>query len=99
MHALMTHDTTITGANKVQTSQYPCLCALIRKAGRILTKHYDQYLKPSGLKTTQYSMLANIAGNQGITVTELANLLLMDQSTITRNLRVLRKLDYILHAV
>jgi DNA-binding MarR family transcriptional regulator len=71
------------------------LCALIRKAGRIVTRNYDKYLKPSGLKITQLSMLANIARNPAITVSELAELLLMDQTTVSRNLRVLEKSGYI----
>jgi len=65
------------------------------KAGRILTRRYDRHLKPSGLKVTQYSMLANIARNPGITVSELAKLLFMDQTTVTRNLQVLEKSGYV----
>ena len=40
-------------------------------------------------------MLANIKRNPGITVSKLAELLVMDQSTVTRNLRVLEKTGYI----
>ena len=79
----------------MQISQYPCLCAGFRKVGRVLTRKYDQYLKPSGLKITQYSMLANIARNPGITVSMLAELLLMDQTTVSRNLQVLEKTGYV----
>ncbi len=78
-----------------QTSGYPCLCAVMRKAGRILTRRYDQSLRPSGLKLTQYSMLANIERNPDVSVSELAGLLVMDQTTVTRNLQVLEKLGYI----
>lgn len=88
-------DTPKTERQFVETPQYPCMCAVIRKTGRLLTKKYDQYLKPSGLKITQFSMLANIARNPGITVLKLAELLVMDQSTVTRNLRVLEKAGYI----
>ena len=77
------------------TSRYPCLCALIRKAGRIVTRNYDNWLKPSGLKVTQLGMLAKIAGNPSITVSELAESLVMDQTTVSRNLRVLEKSGYI----
>jgi len=71
------------------------LCALIRKAGRITTRNYDKILKPSGLKVTQYGMLANITRNPAITVSELAKLLFMEQTTVSRNIRVLEKLCYI----
>jgi DNA-binding MarR family transcriptional regulator len=68
---------------------------LVRKASRILTRRYNHYLKPSGLKISQFSILANIARNPGITVSALAELLVMDQTTITRNLRVLERSGYI----
>lgn len=76
-------------------SQYPCLCFLIRKAGRIVTRSYDNVLKPCGLKVTQFGMLANIARHPATTVSELAELLSMDQTTVSRNLRVLEKSGYI----
>ena len=79
----------------MEIHQYPCLCAVIRKTGRILTRKYDCHLKASGLKITQFSMLANIARNPGITVSELAKTLFMDQTTVTRNLRVLEKSGYV----
>jgi len=47
------------------------------------------------MKLTQYSMLAHIGRNRDISVSELAGLLAMDQTTVTRNLRVLQKLGYI----
>ncbi|MBI5586362.1 MAG: winged helix-turn-helix transcriptional regulator [Deltaproteobacteria bacterium] len=53
-------------------------------------------MKPSGIKTTQFSMLANIAGNPGLTVSELAKLLWLEQTTVSRNLQVLEKSGYIL---
>lgn len=75
----------------------PCLCAALRKATRVITKRYDVFLKPSGLKITQYSMLANIARNEGISVSGLARVLLMDQTTVTRNLQLLKKKGYIFY--
>jgi len=79
----------------VTTSPYPCLCAMIRKAGRIVTRNYDKHLKPCGLKVTQLSMLSKIAGKPAVTVSELAESLRMDQTTVSRNLRVLEKSGYV----
>lgn len=78
-----------------QAPAFPCVCAAIRRAGRIATRQYDAILKPSGLKITQFSMLANIGRNPEITVTRLAELLLMDQTTVTRNLGVLEKSGWV----
>jgi len=61
----------------------------------VLTRRYDAHLKPSGLKVTQYSMMANIARNPGLTVSALAKLLVMDQTTVSRNLGVLEKAGYV----
>ncbi|MCB2185599.1 MAG: MarR family winged helix-turn-helix transcriptional regulator [Deltaproteobacteria bacterium] len=77
------------------TPSLPCLCAAVRKAGRRLTRHYDRRLEPSGLKITQFSMLANINRNPGLTVSDLAGLLVMDQTTVTRNLGVLVREGYV----
>lgn len=74
---------------------FPCVCAAIRRAGRTITRRYDAILKPVGLKITQFSMLANIGRNPGISVSRLAELLLMDQTTVTRNLGVLEKAGYV----
>ena len=95
IHISMATDDTKQENRPVETSRYPCLCAVIRKAGRILTRQYDKCLKPSGLKITQFSMLVNIARNPAITVSELAKLLVMDQTTVSRNLQVLEKSGYI----
>jgi DNA-binding MarR family transcriptional regulator len=75
--------------------QSPCICAAFRKAGRMLTRRYNWYLKPSGLSVSQYCMLANIHRNPGVSVTELAHLMSMDQTTVTRNLHGLENSDYI----
>ncbi len=95
IHIKMAADTVNPESIPVETSQYPCVCAAIRKAGRILTRKYDRYLRPTGLKITQFSMLANIARNPGITVSELSRLLLMQQTTVSRNLQVLEKSHFI----
>lgn len=69
----------------------PCLCALLRKAGRVTTRQYDATLKPTGLRITQFSLLMNIRRNPQISVSALSDLMRMDQTTITRNLKVLEK--------
>lgn len=73
----------------------PCLCAALRKATRVITKRYEASLKPSGLKVTQYSMLINISRLMGITISELAKVMVMDQSTVTRNIQLLEKKGYV----
>ena len=72
-----------------------CACGNIRRATRSLTQYYDVFLKPSGIRATQFSVLLNIALNDGITIGDLAELLVMDQTTVTRNLSALKRTGFI----
>ncbi len=66
-----------------------CTCFGLRKAARAVTQMYDRALKPTGLRTTQFSLLAvaERAGPRGMA--ELAEQLVMDRTTLTRNLKPL----------
>lgn len=72
-----------------------CICANLRKKTRIVTQLYDKLLQPTDLKVTQYSMLAHIARYKGITISKLGEILLLDQTTITRNVNILKKNGYV----
>jgi DNA-binding MarR family transcriptional regulator len=71
------------------------MCASFRRAARMLTQVYDDALRPAGLRATQFTLLQalSLAGevNQG----ELAHLLAMDSTTLTRNLRLLVRQGWI----
>jgi DNA-binding MarR family transcriptional regulator len=68
-----------------------CICTTLRQATRNVTQLYDDALRPSGLRTTQLNAL-NAIGDEGeATVTKLTELLLIDQTTLTRNLAVLER--------
>lgn len=68
-----------------------CVCTTLRKATRNVTQLYDDALRPSGLRTTQLHTLNAIGDAGEATVTELTKLLLIDQTTLTRNLAVLER--------
>lgn len=68
-----------------------CTGAMLRRTTRRLTQVYDQALRPAGLRLTQYSILANLAEADGLSVTELAERLTMERTTLTRNLRPLER--------
>jgi DNA-binding MarR family transcriptional regulator len=72
-----------------------CACGNLRRTTRAITQFYDQLLQPSGLRSTQFSLLLNISLHGNISVGELGAILLMDQTTVTRNIEVLRKQGYI----
>ena len=66
-----------------------CVCANLRMASRAITQLYDGALQPIGLRSTQYSVLIVVALQAPIALTRLAELLIMDRTTLTRNLRPL----------
>ncbi|MDX2505098.1 MAG: MarR family winged helix-turn-helix transcriptional regulator [Gammaproteobacteria bacterium] len=68
-----------------------CACFNVRKSARVLTRHYDEALQPLELKPTQFTILAVLSGVDTITVTDLADYMILDRTTLTRNLRPLEK--------
>ncbi|MGF6770597.1 DNA-binding MarR family transcriptional regulator [Paraburkholderia sp. GAS199] len=68
-----------------------CNCSSLRSATRSLSLAYDEVLRPSGLKTTQYSILSRIASLGEMTLSELAEILAMDRTTMGRNLQPLER--------
>jgi len=68
-----------------------CACFNLRKASRAVTQHYDRILQPAGLRATQFAVLAVLKTSSGITITKLAEILVMDRTTLTRNLGLLER--------
>jgi DNA-binding MarR family transcriptional regulator len=68
-----------------------CACANIRRTDRAITQFYDEALAPSGLHTTQFTLLATLAQTAPIMINRLAEIMVMDRTTLTRNLRPLTK--------
>jgi DNA-binding MarR family transcriptional regulator len=66
-----------------------CSNMKLRRLTRLVSRHYDAHLAQCGLKTTQYSLLAIITDRGPLLQGELARLLSLDASTLTRNLRPL----------
>lgn len=72
-----------------------CSCFNLRKVTRAMTQLYDRALEPIGIRATQYTLLISMAGHSAHTLTEMAHSLLMDRTTLTRNLRPLEKMGLI----
>ncbi|HEY2540058.1 MAG TPA: MarR family winged helix-turn-helix transcriptional regulator [Stellaceae bacterium] len=63
-----------------------CNCLAVRQAARHITQFYDQWLAPSGLRTTQFSILAKLRRMGPMTINELAAEMVMDRTTLGRNI-------------
>lgn len=66
-----------------------CTCFNLRKAARAVTQAYDKAIKPSGLRATQYALLTMVAMLGPVGIKDLAKALVMDRTTLGRNLKVL----------
>ena len=69
----------------------PCVCNTLRMATRAVTQLYDDALRPSGLRVTQFSMLAAIARLGEANLRQLEEALAIDQTTLTRSLGLLER--------
>jgi DNA-binding MarR family transcriptional regulator len=68
-----------------------CNCFALRSAARHVTQVYDQFLAPSGLRATQFSILAKLRRLGPLTINEMARNMVTDRTTLGRNIRPLER--------
>jgi len=68
-----------------------CNCLALRQAARHVTQFYDQYLVPTGVRTTQFSILAKLKRSGPMTINALAEQMVMDRTTLGRNIQPLER--------
>ncbi len=75
--------------SKLREVARACACANLRRTTRVVTRIFDAALAPSGLKCTQFTLLvtARLVGEK--TVNGLAEKMVMDRTTLSRNLKPL----------
>ncbi|MGL5864227.1 MAG: MarR family winged helix-turn-helix transcriptional regulator [Phycicoccus sp.] len=67
-----------------------CLNAGLRRATRVAVTMYEDAMAESGLQGTQFTLLSTISGFGEVTVSALGAYLVMDDSTVTRSVAILR---------
>jgi DNA-binding MarR family transcriptional regulator len=82
--------------NELQYASEHCVCLHTRMAARAITRVYDAAMAPLGLEATQFTLLAAIAANPTGSVTEMADRLALERTSLSRNLAVLCKRGLIL---
>jgi DNA-binding MarR family transcriptional regulator len=75
--------------SEVKPGDLCCACANLRRAARAVTRLYDQELRASGLKATQFTLLMALHTAGNITQGQLGEILALDSTTLTRTLRIL----------
>lgn len=74
-----------------------CLCFRVRRVARIVTRLYDDALRPLGIQATQLTLLSAIAlgGARGARMQALGARLALDATTLSRNLRPLQAAGFV----
>ncbi len=72
-------------------NRYVCAAASLRAATRVVTRLYDEAFRPIGILVSQLSVLCVLNEFGSLTIGELADRLMMDRSTLSRNLKPLEK--------
>ncbi|WP_415894851.1 MarR family winged helix-turn-helix transcriptional regulator [Neptuniibacter sp. PT34_22] len=79
----------------MRLEKLPCLNFSLRKAVRVLNRIYDQYLAEAGLTGGQFSILYVVNELDVATNKKLQSILVLDQTTLTRNLKPLLREGYL----
>jgi DNA-binding MarR family transcriptional regulator len=81
--------------DKTTTDNLPkaedCNCFAVRSAARHVSQFYDQFLAPLGMRTTQFSILARLKRRGPLTINALAEQMVMDRTTLGRNILPLER--------
>src|ERR1700758_2820331 len=81
--------------SKPSTVPLPCLSASFRRAARVLTQHYEEALRPLGLKGTQFTLLQALSMTGEVSQGKLGEILGIDSTTLTRTLAIMERHGWI----
>ena len=68
-----------------------CICLHVQRAARALARRFDEALRPLGLTNGQFSMLMSMNRPDAARMSEVADLLAMDRTTLTAALKLLER--------
>ena len=73
-----------------------CIATRVRQLSRIITRVYDDAMRPLGITASQFTLLTQLAQQDGITAVEIGHSLDIEKSTLSRNLKRLLALGLII---
>src|SRR6476620_1637991 len=94
---IMTTAVTAAPAGVGEIAENPtaaCISTRIRQLSRIITRVYDDALRPLGITASQFTLLTQLAQQDGITAVEIGHALDIEKSTLSRNLKRLLALNH-----
>lgn len=72
-----------------------CIATRVRQLSRIITRVYDDAMRPHKITASQFTLLTQLAQTDGITAAEIGLDLDIEKSTLSRNLKRLLALGHI----
>jgi DNA-binding MarR family transcriptional regulator len=72
-----------------------CLCLHLQRAARAVARHFDELMRPTGLTSGQFSLLMSLNRPDPPTMRAVAELLAMDRTTLTANLKPLERRGFV----
>jgi DNA-binding MarR family transcriptional regulator len=87
----MTHPTPASERARAATVAATCACFNLRRTARAITQLYDDALRETGLRCTQFSLLSFLSGFGSARITRLAQAAGMDYTTLVRNVNLLER--------
>ena len=88
---IMTKQNTKFDINNCQSIGKVCAVFNLRKASRAVTQLYEEIMKPSGILPTQFALMATTRSMGPVSISRMAKELVMDRTTLTRNLKPLER--------
>jgi DNA-binding MarR family transcriptional regulator len=88
-------DVNATSPTPALSSGIMCAAGNLRRANRVVSRFYDTVLRPSGIRATQYTTLSIIAARGPVSVNQLAKMLVMDRTTLARDLKPLERQGFV----
>jgi DNA-binding MarR family transcriptional regulator len=70
-----------------ESTSAACISTRVRQLSRIVTRVYDDALRPMGITASQFTLLTQLAQQDGITAVEIGHSLDIEKSTLSRNLK------------
>ncbi len=74
---------------------FPCACATVRRAARVVTQLYDGYLRSSELEGTQFALLSVLRSEGPCNQAAIGARFALDKTTLSRNVKLLKDRGWI----
>ena len=87
--------TSVAIGDIAESAAAACISSRVRQLSRIVTRIYDDALRQLGITASQFTLLTQLAQQDGVTAVEIGHSLDIEKSTLSRNLKRLLALGHL----